>query len=32
MAAVRSQFTDDHMAAKMIQVYEELLKWQPPSN
>jgi glycosyltransferase involved in cell wall biosynthesis len=30
-AAVLSQFTDDHMAAKMLQLYEELLPWHPPS-
>src|SRR5207253_6928558 len=30
-AAVRREFTDDHMADKMLQLYEELLQWQPSS-
>jgi glycosyltransferase involved in cell wall biosynthesis len=29
--AVRREFTDDHMAAKMLQLYEELLQWRPSS-
>ena len=29
--AVRREFTDDHMAEKMLQLYEELLQWQPAS-
>jgi glycosyltransferase involved in cell wall biosynthesis len=29
--AVRRDFTDDHMAAKMLQLYEELLQWRPSS-
>jgi glycosyltransferase involved in cell wall biosynthesis len=30
-AAIRSQFTDDHMAKHMMTLFEELLKWPPPS-
>jgi glycosyltransferase involved in cell wall biosynthesis len=30
-SAVLSQFTDDHMAAKMLQLYEELLPWHQSS-
>jgi len=29
--AVRREFTDDHMADKMLQLYEEVLQWQAPS-
>jgi glycosyltransferase involved in cell wall biosynthesis len=29
--AVRREFLDDHMADKMLQLYEELLQWQPSS-
>jgi glycosyltransferase involved in cell wall biosynthesis len=29
--AVRREFTDDHMADKMLRLYEELLQWQPSS-
>ncbi len=29
--AVRREFTDDHMAEKMLQLYEELLQWRSAS-